>query len=180
MADTRSHFACFIPIQKATPPSFWAAAWAGGHTYTKWLHPDFLWGVSSQGPLREPSVGPAHHTPSPSHPQISTCRRTAHTSRKPGAPACPALLLRLSLREPRGAARLTSGLCCPPERWLASSPHCCRQHCCCGRDVRVSAFPQEEEKWFPQQVLPNKVIKPYAMHLDSQEPTGPSGQKLRP
>lgn len=165
------------PNTKATPPSFLAAVWAGGHT-SKQLHPGFPLGVSSQGPPREPSVGPTHHTPSPSHPQISACRRAAHTARKPRAPAParPALLLRVALGEPRCAARLTSGPCCQLERWLASSRHCCRQHCCCGRDVRVSAVPQAGRGVAPPtsaaQQGDNTRCDALRLHKSPQDPAG--------
>lgn len=63
----------------------------GGHTSTKWLHPGFPLGVSSQGPPREPSVGPAHHTLSPSHLQLARAEEQ-HTQRgNPEHPPLPAL-----------------------------------------------------------------------------------------
>lgn len=33
------------------------------------------------------------------------------------------------------AAHLTSGRCCQPGRWQASSLHCCMRHCYCRRDL---------------------------------------------
>lgn len=92
----------------------------GGHTSTKWLHPGFPLGVSSQGAL---SRACSSYT-EPITSAISACRRTAHTARKPRAPAsaCPALLLRLSLREP-GALLASPQVRAVSQRdgWL---PHC--------------------------------------------------------
>ena len=166
LLDTRSHITCFIPVQKPLNQASWQAVWAGGHT-SKQLHSGFLLGVSSQGPPREPSVGPTHHTPSPSHPQISACRRAAHSeetqSARPcppcppspgstrGAPVCGSPHLRSVLSAREMAGFLTALLQAALLLWERRESQC---------------LPPGRKRRLPQQVLPNKVIKPDVMHLD--------------
>lgn len=112
----KSH-ATLPPNTKRPTTESWAAVWAGGHT-SLWLyyrrpHPGFPLGVSTQRPPRESSRQGQPRT-SPSHLQVSVCRRNAYTQgtqeRAPLPQPCSDLTLWLTLREPKLRPHLRSVL----------------------------------------------------------------------
>lgn len=78
----------------------------------------------------------------------------------------------LILREPKPAACLTSGLCCLPGRWPASSLRCCRPHCCCRRHLGVRPSPRKEDKELPGQGPPSGGMKCYDKCFDCRRAHG--------
>lgn len=136
---------CVSPNTKSKPTKLSAAVWAGAARHCgslKWLCPRFPAGSQPRVPLRESPPQGGLGTHGDRHAQKERTHGDG-PQRRPPAPSSD-----LTLAEPRSAC-LTSGLCCQPGRWPASSPRCCRPHCCCRRDLGVRPSPRKEDEAWP-------------------------------